>query len=92
MLFALACVAVGDAEFGGVTVMMRASAGAGGSKISLVASLEWRVIREERFHVTPIGAQQTVNGYVLFACVCRTCMVSCTPRSLMSCAASEPNR
>ena len=55
------------------------------------ASLEWRVIRDERFHVTPVGAQQTVNGYVLFACVCRTCMVSCKPRSLMSSAASETN-
>ena len=39
-----------------------------------LASLEWRVIREERFHVTPVGAQQmsTIKCYLH---VCPACAV-----------------
>ena len=39
-----------------------------------LASLEWRVIREERFHVTPVGAQQTSTADC-YLHVCAACAV-----------------
>ena len=36
-----------------------------------LASLEWRVIREERFHVTPVGAQQISIIFVM--CLLAAC-------------------
>ena len=43
-----------------------------------LASLEWRVIREERFHVTPVGAQQrsTVTCYLHVGAACAVYFVS----------------
>ena len=42
-----------------------------------LASLEWRVIREERFHVTPIGAQQTSILSVMCMRAARAAHVVC---------------
>ena len=56
-----------------------------------LSSLEWRVIREERFHVTPVGARQTstVACYLRARRMCSICRISC----LLSCPAdSEPSR